>query len=509
MQESSKQIAKNTVLLYVRMGMSLLVSLYTSRIILSTLGINDFGIYSVVGGIVAMVGFLNGAMSGSTSRFLTFELGKGDKRKLSDTFCSALIVHIVIAFIIFLFAETVGLWFLYNKLVIPVERMEAAAFVFQISIITTMLEITQVPYSACIVSHEHFGIYAYIEILNVILRLVCVYLLQVGDWDKLQLFSILTFLSTLLVSIIYRIYCVRSFSECHFRWIYKKEVLLPMLSFSGWDLYGNATMTARHQGMIMFVNIFFGTAVNAAASISLTVQMTISNLVVNILSAFRPQIIKQYAIGNYGAMKRLMLHCCRFLSILFMLLVIPLIFEMPFVMSLWLGDVPNGAIDFARIALITNWIGLINSIFVIPIYASGNIRRYSVITGSIPLVTLVIMYIILELGASAISIFLCMMFSNVAILLSDIILVKMMMRDFPLMLFLRQAFIPILLVLISSLPLFILLNQSLAAGWERLILSIVLSLTIISVLSYFIILDYQQRLMFKSLVISKLKGFEK
>lgn len=503
MLENNKRIAKNTVLLYIRMGMSLLVSLYTSRVILNALGINDFGIYNVVGGVVAMVGFLNASMSGSTSRFLTFELGKGNLKRLNETFCSSLIIHIGISLVVVVLAETIGLWFLYNKLVIPADRMAAAVFVYHISVLTTALEITQVPYSASIVSHEKFGIYAYIEMLNVCIRLSSVYILLIGEGDKLKLFSILVFAGAFIIMMIYRIYCVRKFDECRFRWVYDKSILLPMLSFSGWDLYGNVCVTARHQGMTMLINLFFGTVVNAAASIALTVQTTVSNLVVNILSAFRPQIIKQYAIGDYEYMKRLMLHCCKFLSILFMLLSIPLFFEMHFVMHLWLGIIPEGAVNFAQIALLTNWIGLINSIFIIPIYATGKIKHYSFFTGTLFLLALVAMYITLKSGGTSTSVFICMLFSNLSALITNIIILKLLIKDFPLILFIRQAFVPVACVLLLSIPLFILLNSIEEEGWRRLLISISLSLTIISSLSYFIILDSQQRSIFYQFIKNK------
>lgn len=493
MQENSKRIAKNTLLLYVRMGISLLVSLYTSRVILNTLGVDDFGLYCVVGGIVAMVGFLNASMSSSTSRFLTFELGRGNVEQLKDIFSSAMIVHIGIAALVFVFAETVGLWFLYNKLVIPESRMAAAAFVYQLSILATVIEITQVPYSASIISRERFGIYAYIEILNVCLRLVSVYLLLIGDWDKLKLYSILVFFSSFLIMIVSRVYCIRQFKECRFHWVYKKEVILPMLSFSGWDMYINACVTARHQGMIMLVNLFFGIAVNAAAGIALTVQTTLSNLVVNVLSAFRPQIIKQYASGNYSYMKRLILQCSQFLSILFMILALPVFFEMHFLMHLWLGQIPEGSVDFARIALLTNWVGLINSIFTIPIYAIGKIKRYSFITGTVFLLTLLAIYATLKLGGTPLSVFICMFFSNVAVLLTNICVLKSMMRDFPMMMFVHKSFLPVAFVLLLSVPLFISINSRMEEGWIRLISSVGLSLTVVLGLSYYCILDRQQR----------------
>lgn len=504
MTDNNKRIAKNTILLYVRMGISMLVSLYTSRVILNTLGIEDFGIYSVVGGVVGMLGFLNSAMSGATSRFLTFELGKNDFARLKDTFSSAMIVHLAIAVIVFIVAETAGLWFLYNKLVIPAERMGAAVIVFQVSILTAMLDITQVPYSASIIAHERFGIYAYVEILNVCLRLLIVYLLLIGNWDKLVLYSILVLTASVIVTIVYRLYCIRQFKECRFRWGFKKEILMPMLSFSGWDLYGNMSVTVRQQGMTMLLNIFFGAAINAAAGIAATVQATVSNLVVNILSAFRPQIIKQYAAGDLGYMERLMSHCCKFISILFILFSIPLIVEMKFVLSVWLGVVPEHTVDFARIVLIANWVGLMNSVFMIPIQATGKIKEISFMTGTLYLLTILCIYIVLKLNAVPNAVFFCMLISNALILVTNLYIFKLKFKEFYLWKFFKSSLLAVLLVLLFSSPFFMALHEFIHEGWMRLILSICMSLFLILGGSYAFVLDSNQRMIIGNLIKKKI-----
>lgn len=251
----NRRIAKNTLILYIRMFISMIVGLYTSRVVLNTLGVEDFGIYGVVGGVVGMLGFLNASMSGATSRFIIFELGTGDIQKLRDTFSSSLIIHIAIALIVLLFAETVGLWFLCNKLVIPDNRMEAAYWVYQLSIFSAMLSITQTPYNACIIAHEKMSVYAYIEILSIVLKLMIVYLLLIGNWDKLKLYSLLVFLVSMLIMMVYRVYCIRHFVETHFHWVWDKSILKPLFSFSGWDLYGNVCVTVKGQS-ILYLEIF-------------------------------------------------------------------------------------------------------------------------------------------------------------------------------------------------------------------------------------------------------------
>ena len=273
---SNKRIAKNALMLYIRMFISMIVGLYTSRVVLATLGVEDYGIYGVVGGVVSMMGFLNASMSGATSRFLTFELGRGDMKRLADTFSSALIVHIGIAIIVFIVAETVGLWFLCNKLVIPEDRMEAAHWVYQCSILSAMLGITQAPYNASIIAHEKMGVYAYVEILNVTLKLLIVYLLVIGDFDKLKLYAVLVLAVSVLIMLIYRIYCIRMFQETHFHFVWKKDILKPLLSFSGWNLYGNLGNMFQQQGTNFVINFFFGVVMNAAMSVGLTVANTVN-----------------------------------------------------------------------------------------------------------------------------------------------------------------------------------------------------------------------------------------
>ena len=241
------------------------VTLYTSRVVLQVLGVEDFGIYNVVGGIVAIFSFLNASMSGATTRFLMYDMGENNKDKLRITFNSALLIHIAIALLIILIAETVGLWFLKTQLVIPADRMNAAVWVYQFSILSTVVSVTQVPYNACIIAHEKMDVYAYVEILNVILKLLIVFLLVAGDFDKLIFYALLIFLVSTIIACIYRLYCVRHFDESKLLYQLHFENVKPMLSFSGWDLYGNMSTVARTQGINMLLNMFFGPLLNAAS----------------------------------------------------------------------------------------------------------------------------------------------------------------------------------------------------------------------------------------------------
>lgn len=392
----NRRIAKNTVLLYVRMLLSIVVTLYTSRVVLRTLGVDDFGIYGIVGGVVAMFSFLNASMSGATSRYITFSLGYGDNKNVIDTFSTALIIHIVIAACIVLLSETVGLWFLEKKLVIPEGRMVAARIVYQCSIIAMAVQVIQVPYNAMIISYERMDIYAYIELLNVFLKLGIIYLLKVGCIDKLVLYALLVLIVNIIIALTYRMYCKRNFAACKFHFIIDKKILLPMISFSGWDLYGNMCYTARHQGVNMLINMFFGVALNAATSIASSVQGVVSSLSANVVQAFRPQIIKLYAQNRITEMELLMCNSIKFSILLFAVLGVPLSYEVFPIMKLWLGQVPEYAPQFCVLLMATSLFNLINSVIVIVIHATGRIKALSLVSGTIYLLTIPVVYILFK-----------------------------------------------------------------------------------------------------------------
>lgn len=426
---SNKRIAKNTVMLYIRMLLSMVVSLYTSRVVLNTLGVEDYGIYGVVGGVVAMFSFLNSAMSGATSRFLTYEMGRGDTQRLKDTFSSALLVHIGIALIVFVLSETVGLWFLIHKLVIPDERMIAAHVVYQLSILSTMVSITQVPYNATIIAHEKMDIYAYVELLNVSLKLLIVFLLPVIGHDKLIVYGILIFAVSVLIAMTYRWYCFKRFQEVHFRFFWNKNIIYPMLSFTGWDLYGNMSVSWRQQGMNFLLNIFFGPALNAASSIATTIQGVISGLSGNISMAYRPQIIKNYASRNFDRMNELLVMSVKFTLTMFLMIAIPAFIEIETVLSLWLGIVPEYTATFFRLIILSNIFTVVNGIITIPIHATGNIKQISFYTGSIYLISLLPMYVALKMsyGPSAVYVFLIV--SAILILIANLMILKSNVKE--------------------------------------------------------------------------------
>lgn len=394
--QDNTRIAKNTTFLYIRMLLSIIVSLYTSRVVLQVLGEVNYGIYGLVGSVVAMFTFLNTTMSGATARFLTHDMAKGDAQRLHNTFNTALLIHIGIAILVLIFAETIGLWFLHNKLVIPEDRMFAANVVYQLSILSMMITITQVPYNAAIIAHERMDIYAYVELVNVTLKLVIVYILLIGNMDRLILYAVLVLCTSCIVAFIYRYYCIKHYNESHFKIVYKPEIIKPMLTFSLYDLYGNLSITARQQGTNIIINMFFGIVLNAASGIATMVQGIISGFSGNILQAFRPQIIKSYAVGNIVKMENLMINAIKFALLLLMIITIPLCIEIDYVMHIWLGDVPEYAPKFCRILLLMNLVGVINTVLTIAIHATGNIKRLSFFAGTVALLNLPAMYILFK-----------------------------------------------------------------------------------------------------------------
>lgn len=402
---NNKRIAKNTLLLYFRMLFMMAVSLYTSRVVLNTLGVEDYGIYNVVGGVVAMFGFINGSMSSATQRYITFALGKGDKTRLQTVFSTTLQIHTLIAGIIVLLGETIGLWFLYNKMQIPADRMDAAFWVLQCSIVATVVMIISVPYNADIIAHEKMLAFAYISILEVVLKLVIVYMLVVFSFDKLILYVFLLLAIQLMIRFCYSIYCNRHFEETKYRHVWDKALFKEMTGFAGWSLFGNLASVLFSQGLNMLLNVFFGPVVNAARAVAVQVQSVIQQFVGNFQMALNPQITKTYAKGELGDMHRLMFRSARFSFFLLFFLSLPVLFETNFILTIWLKTVPEHTVVFLRIMICTSLIYTLSNPLIIANQATGKVKKYQAICGSILLLILPVSYISLRLGCPAYSVF--------------------------------------------------------------------------------------------------------
>ena len=480
----NRRIARNTLILYVRLAVATGISLYTSRIILQTLGVVDYGIYGVVGGIVTLFTFLNSSMAGATSRFLTFELGRGNPVRLNETFVSAFILHVIIALVIVLVAETVGLWFLVHQLVIPPERLQAAHWVYQLSIVAMVINVTQVPYNATIIAHEKMQVYAYMEILNAVLKLLIVYVLVLCKGDKLIIFAVLVACIPILTTLVYRIYCSRNFGECKLAFIWKPAVLKPMLNFSGWDIYGNMSVLIRTEGVNILLNLFFGPALNAAANIAAKIQAVTTSFLMNVLIASRPQIVKQYAKGNWKEMVTLIRDTLRINSLLFFVLSIPLLLEMDFVLHIWLGDVPAYTVTFCSYTLLFCFFSCMSGVVASGIHAAGRIKRLSLINGSLYLAVIPVSYLLFKNGAAPWASYL---FNVVAVFIGMLLnayTLRLYVPQFSLRTFVGKDLIPCLLVFMGVYAIGYLWCLYMPEGWIRLLLTCFLSTCLLAILGY-------------------------
>lgn len=403
--DNNKRIAKNTLLLYVRMLFIMAISLFTSRVILNTLGVEDYGIYNVVGGVVAMFGFINGSMSSATQRYITFALGKEDKNRLQKVFSTTLQIHTLIAGIIVLLGETIGLWFLYNIIQIPADRMDAAFWILQCSIMSTVIMIISVPYNADIIAHEKISAFAYISILEVILKLAIVYMLVVFPFDKLILFAFLMLAVQLLIRFCYSIYCNRHFEETKYKHVCDKDLFKEMIEFAGWSMFGNLSAVLYGQGLNILLNVFFGPVVNAARAVALQVQNAIQGFVGNFQMAINPQITKTYARGDMSDMHKLMFRSARFSFFLLFFLSLPVLFETNFILTIWLKTVPENTVTFLRITICTSLIYSLANPLIIANQATGKVKKYQAVCGTILLLILPISYVCLLLGCPAYTVF--------------------------------------------------------------------------------------------------------
>lgn len=465
---NNKRIAKNTLLLYVRMLFAMLVSLFTSRVILQTLGVEDYGVNNVVGGVITMFTFLNSAMSSATSRYITFEIGKGNMEQLKKVFSTALQIHAAIALLIVILGETVGLWFLMNELVIPDGRMDAAMWVYQCSIVSCVVGIMSVPYNADIIAHEKMSAFAYISVLEIILKLAIVYLLVVLPFDKLKVYAVLVLMVGLLIRYIYTRYCHKHFEESHYIHRIDKPLLKEMSSFAGWSFWGNLAAILYSQGLNMMLNIFFGPVVNAARGIATQIQGVVTQFVSNFQMALNPQITKTYASGELNKMHSLMFRSARFSFMLLFFLSLPIMLETNYILTLWLGIVPENTVIFARIIIAISLIYTTANPCVIANQATGKVKIYQAVVGGLLLLILPISYIVLKLGAPAYSVFIVHFCVESVAQFARMYMLRNMI-DLPLLSYLKNIYLPIMGVVLLSLVLPMLVYNNMQEGIIRLL----------------------------------------
>lgn len=400
---SSKLIAKNTILLYFRMIVTMIITLYTSRVILQILGVDDYGIYKSVGGIVGFLAFLNNALATASSRFLTYGMGEGDDEKLRKIFSTTLTAHVVIAIVIVIAAESIGLWFLNNKLIIPVERYDAALYTFHLSILAAFFTLTQIPYNATIIAHERMNVFAYVSIVDAVLRLLIVYALSIGQVDKLKLYATLLCLLHIGILVFYRIYCSRRFPETRFKLSFDKDIFREIAGFSGWSLLANCSLALNNQGILILLNMFFSPAVVAARAISVQVNMAAHHLVSNFQTAANPQIVKRYAAKDYDGSKKLLLQTTRFSYYLMLMLSLPIVLVAEPLLHLWLGIVPEYTVVFLQIVIIQSLFQVFDTSFYRALYAKGQLRENALISPTILFLVFPLTYYMFKNGYSPVA----------------------------------------------------------------------------------------------------------
>lgn len=486
------RIAKNTFLLYARMLFVMAINLYTSRVVLDALGVVDYGLYNVVGGIVMMFTFISTAMSNSTLRFITYSLGKYGSDRLMLVFNTSVFIHLTIAVLILILAETIGLWLLYNKMVIPEERFFAAQWVYQFSILSCMSSIIVVPYISLIKAHEKMSAFAFISVVDVVLRLFIAFVIQWAGFDQLILYAFLLLCIHIMDIALYGFYCKRHFEESSFSFTIDNPLLKEMTGFAGWSLVGNLAWMGYTQGLNILLNMFFGPAVNAARGVAVQVQNAVKGFVTNFQTAINPQITKSYATGDLYRVRTLIFSGSKISYYLLLLFVVPLILEADTVLSLWLKEVPVHTVNFLRLILmvlliepLSNPIGIANN-------ATGDIKRYQIIEGGLLLFIVPFSYILLKNGLSPETVFVVQFVISFFVQFVRILLVQYKL-DIRLGDYCKDVLLPILVVtIVSSAPPFILCRVMHNGIFETTIV-IVVAFASVAVSAYLVGLNKRER----------------
>jgi O-antigen/teichoic acid export membrane protein len=503
--ENNKRIAKNTLFLYFRQILILLVSLYTVRIVLNTLGIEDYGIYSVVGGIVSFFSFLSGTMASATQRFFSFALGQNDFEKLKKTFTVNWIIYGAIAVIALVLLETVGLWFVNEKLNVPLERFEAARWIYHFSVLTFIATIFTAPFMAIIIAHEDMHIYAYVSIIEAILKLGIVFLLICFPWDKLELYGMLIFAVMVIVDIIYITICTRRYRECQFRKFYwDKSLLREIVGFTGWTLFGQVTTVVRNQAVTILLNQVFNPVIVAAKAVATNITGQINAFSNNFNVGLYPPIIKSYAANDKKEMFSLIFRGSKITFFLMWVFALPLFLEMDGILQIWLKNPPVEAVLFTRLALIEVLINSISSPIATAARAPGRMKVYELTLGSIQIAIFFVSWVVLIMGGEAYSVFVVAIVANLVMFVVRLLIVRSLI-GLSLRAFLLQVVVPVSTVsLLSAIP-SLSIHWLLPEGFIFTCVSVLFSMIIACVSMYFWGLDKLEREKTKNVVANRIK----
>jgi O-antigen/teichoic acid export membrane protein len=475
-QVNNKRIAKNTIILYFRTIITVFISLFTSRLILLLLGVDDYGINSAVAGVIAMFGVVSGSLSSSISRFITFELGHGDFIKLNKIFSTAINIQLIIGLLILILGETIGVWFLNTQMNIPDGRMVAANWVLQCALFSFFIGLTQIPYTACIIGHEKMTAFAWFSVVESVLRLVIVYMLYFSPIDKLIFYSILGLIVTTLIRVAQMIYCNMHFSECHYKFTFERALVKEMTGFAGWSFLTNTSWIFNTQGVSILINIFFGVAINAARGLAASIEGVVIKFCNDFMTAINPQITKSYAAGEINEMNNLICRGAKYSYYLLLVTSLPLVFEAHTVLKLWLGQVPDYTVTFFRLTFVFSLIQNLGSTGYTGCMATGNIKWYTIIITSVGFLVFPLTWFLFELGYPVETTY------YVSIIIYSILVVirLFIMRylwGFPIFMFFSRVIYPIFVVTTLSLILPGVLYCYMEHGIIKTILVILTSIT--------------------------------
>ena len=469
-----KRIAKNAAILYIRMLLIIIITLYTSRIILQTLGVEDFGIYNVVAGFVAMIGFLNNAMTSSTQRFLSFELGKTEDSNVQEVFNMSINIHLIIALVTLVLGEIIGIWFIETKLNIPLDRLDAAKWVFHFSLFAFMINIITVPYKALVIANEKMNVFSLISIFDVIFKLLAVFMLSKLGMDKLILFALLSFIVVVLTFVLYKVYVKNYLPDSNYEFNWNQKLFKVILSFTGWNLWGNIAFILNGQGVNLLLNIFFGPVVNASRAIAMEVSSGLNSFVSSLQVALNPQIVKSYVAQDMKYMHQLVYYGAKYNFLLLFFLSMPVLINTEAVLSFWLGLIPEYAPIFVRLIIINILIDCISAPLMISAQATGKIRLYQSLVASILLLNLPLSYLLLKQGYQPESVVYIGICTSIIALLVRLLLLRKLIQ-LSIISFFKNVVFRILLVVISVVSVYyMLLDQYIGRSnfwWDSVIIS--------------------------------------
>ncbi len=476
------------------------IQLYTARIVLNTLGVEDYGIYMVVGGLVSMLTVMSASLTAASQRFITFELGKKKGQELNRVFSTTVIIHIGLAFLFLLVAETLGVWFLNAYLNIEPERMAAANWVFQGTMMFFVLNILSVPYKASIIAHERMKAFAYITILEAVLKLMAAFAIQILVFDQMASYGILVAISGAIVWFLFYFYSRRNFAECHFHYDINKYLLRKMTGFAGWNFIGASSNVIRKQGINVLLNLFNGVLLNAARGVSGQIEHAFMNFSNSFMTSIRPQIIKSYASGDMAYFMALVIKGARMSFYLLFILALPILFETEMVLKFWLKVVPDYAIIFVKLTLIYVLIESFSKTLITAMLATGRIKRYQIIVGGLQLLNFPLSYIFLRLGFEPYFVLIIAIFLSVGMLATRLILLKSMI-DLAITYFIKKVIFNAMMITFLSLIIPIIIYSQADPGWLRFLFLTVMSLTASILIIYFVGCSQEERQMVKGWVI--------